>query len=243
MRQLLSMMSGITATDSAICFPVPCHCDPATSIQECGRTVFEQESTSAEPGEAFRYSSAAWQLAGAVAEVVSGKTWAELVEERLVAPCGLQHTGFTNGHFPTYPDFNSEPTDLPMTANPWLAGGAYSTVGDYSKVLVMHLRDGLCEQKRVLSPEMVQLMQEDLVPDGAAMFPPEFRLEAINYGMGWWKYGDQPGLLVDSGAFGARAILHPDEGWGAIMIIETESTDGSELRKRLVPAIREALGI
>jgi hypothetical protein len=27
-----------------------------------------------------------------------------------------------------------------------------------------------------------------------------------------------------------------------IMIIETESADGSELRKRLVPAIRETLG-
>ena len=103
----------------------------------------------------------------------------------------------------------------------------------------MHLEDGLCGNERVLSPEMVRAMQEDLVPDGVAF--PEWRPEAVNYGMGWWKYEDDPGLLVDSGSFGARAILHPDEGWGAIMIIETTSDNGRELRKRLVPAIRAAL--
>ena len=86
---------------------------------------------------------------------------------------------------------------------------------------------------------MVQAMQEDLVPEGAAM--PAWRPEAINYGMGWWKYEDEPGLLIDSGAFGARAHLHPDEGWGAIMILEAKSLDGSELRTRLVPAIRADL--
>jgi CubicO group peptidase (beta-lactamase class C family) len=242
-QHILSMMSGITVTDPETCFPAPCHCDPAITIQECGRTVFENDGTSAGVGEAFRYGSAAWQLAGAVAEVVSGRTWAELVQERLVAPCGLRNTGFTNGKIPSYPDFGGDPTNLAETANPNLAGGAYTTVNDYSKVLLMHLRDGLCEQERVLSLEMVELMQQDLVPDGAARFPPDFRPEAINYGMGWWKYEDQPGLLIDSGRFGARAILHPDEGWGAIMIIETTTEEGSELRKRLVPALREALGL
>ncbi|MBW2628543.1 MAG: hypothetical protein JRE45_13060 [Deltaproteobacteria bacterium] len=103
----------------------------------------------------------------------------------------------------------------------------------------MHLRDGLCGQERVLSPEMLQAMQEDLVPEGVAM--PSWRPEAINYGMGWWKYEDEPGLLIDSGAYGARAVLHPEEDWGAIMIIETTSDEGHELFTRLVPVIRAAL--
>ena len=238
-RHLLSMMAGIPGTSGkTLPYTEPCVVDSAATLQECGQIVFRNESQFIPPGQEFRYSAGAWQLAGAVAEVVSGKTWAELVEEKLIAPCALHATGFSN----IRPDqFDGDPTNLPETANPRLGGGAYSGVSDYSKVLLMHLRRGLCGQLRVLSSEMVQLMQEDLVPEGAAGLPPIWRPEAINYGMGWWKYEDQPGLLVDSGGFGARAILHPEEGWGAIMIIETESEDGHELFNGLVPAIREAL--
>ena len=240
MRQILSMMSGLPPLFSfgGACYPVPCECDPATSIQECGRTVFQDESESIAPGLEFRYSR--WQLAGTVAEVVSKASWAELLRQKLVAPCGLPNTGYRNGAFPEYPDaFDGDPAKLAETENPSLGGGAYTTVNDYSKVLLMHLREGLCGQERVLSPDMVQAMQEDLVPEGVAM--PDWRPEAVNYGMGWWKYEDEPGLLIDSGAYGARALLHPDEEWGAIMIIETTSDDGHELLERLVPVIRAAV--
>lgn len=239
MRQILSMMSGLTPLFwfSDVCYPARCECDPATSIQECGRTVFQDESASIAPGAEFRYSR--WQLAGAVAEIVSNMSWGELVRRKLVAPCGLPNTGYRST-FPEYPEaFDGDPANVPETENPSLGGGAYTTVNDYSKVLLMHLREGLCGQARVLSPGMVRAMQEDLVPEGVVM--PDWRPEAINYGMGWWKYEDEPGLLIDSGAYGARALLHPDEDWGAILIIETTSADGRELRKRLVPVIRAAV--
>ncbi|RLB36968.1 MAG: hypothetical protein DRH30_14050 [Deltaproteobacteria bacterium] len=239
MRQILSMMSGLPPSFwiSDVCYSFPCECDPATSIQECGRTVFQDESMSIPPGEEFRYTR--WQLAGAVAEIVSNMSWAELVRQKLVAPCGLPNTGYRR-LFPEYPEvFDGDPANVPETENPGIGGGAYSTVNDYSKVLLMHLRDGLCGQERVLSPEMLQAMQEDLVPEGVVM--PSWRPEAINYGMGWWKYEDEPGLLIDSGAYGARAVLHPEEDWGAIMIIETTTDEGHELFKRLVPVIRAAL--
>jgi hypothetical protein len=78
-----------------------------------------------------------------------------------------------------------------------------------------------------------------LVPEGTAM--PIWRPPAVNYGMGWWKYEDEPTLLIDPGAFGARAYLDPVEGWGAIAILEADTTDGAELRQTLVPAIRSVL--
>jgi len=239
MRQILSMMSGLPSSFwfGGVCYPVQCQCDPATSIQECGRTVFQDESESIAPSVEFHYGQ--WQLAGAVAEIVSNMSWAELVRQKLVAPCGLPNTGYRS-NFPEYPEaFDGDPANVPETENPNLAGGAYTTVNDYSKVLLMHLREGLCGQERVLSPEMVQAMQEDLVPEGVAM--PDWRPEAVNYGMGWWKYEDEPGLLIDSGRYGARALLHPDEDWGAIMIIETTSDDGHELLERLLPVIRAAV--
>lgn len=74
MRQILSMMAGLPVliNTGGLCLPHACECDPATTMQECGRVVFEDESMSIPPGEEFHYGR--WQLAGAVAEVVSGKT-------------------------------------------------------------------------------------------------------------------------------------------------------------------------
>ena len=245
MRHILSMMSGIPAPSSGDFddwFEDPCRRDPTTTLQDCARTVFQDETRTIPPMQEFRYSGASWQIAGAVAEIVTGQPWAVLVERWLASPCGLNATGYgNNGGTNAYPsDFDGDPDSLPETANPSLGGGAYSTVNDYSKVLLMHLHDGLCGDVRVLSEASVEAMQEDLVPDGVAM--PIWRYEAINYGMGWWKYENEPTLLIDPGAYGARAYLDPEEGWGAIVILEARTVDGRALREALVPAIRAAAG-
>jgi CubicO group peptidase (beta-lactamase class C family) len=243
MRQMLSMMSGLPPLIPfrvlGVCNPTACECDPAANMQECARTVFQNETMSVPPGTAWLYGR--WQLAGGVAEIVSNRSWAQLVRERLVEPCGLPSTGYKSDVHSAYPEvFAGDPANLPETDNPGLAGGAYSNVCDYSKVLLMHLREGLCGQVRVLSPAMVQAMQEDLVPEGVKMLT--FSAGVVNYGMGWWKFeGDLEGLLIDSGAWGARAFVHPEEDWGAIFIMEADSNDGHELLERIVPVIRMAL--
>jgi CubicO group peptidase (beta-lactamase class C family) len=242
-RNILSMMSGIPSRNSGAVedwYFDPCVFDPDVTLEECARSVYQFEDHSVPPGQEFRYSAGAWQVAGAVAEAVADASWAELVQQKLASPCALQFTGYTNIRTTDYPsDFNGDPESLPETANPYLGGGAYSTVTDYSKVLLMHLYDGVCDDARVLSQTSVRAMQEDLVPEGTAM--PIWRPPAVNYGMGWWKYEDEPTLLIDPGAFGARAYLDPVEGWGAIAILEADTTDGAELRQTLVPAIRSVL--
>lgn len=239
MRQILSMMSGMPLSFSSEngCFPFPCSCDPTTTIQECGRIEFEDESMWIEHNLEFRYSD--WQLAGAVAEIVAGAAWADLATQKLIVPCGLPNTGYTNGTKAEARALDGDPANMPATDNPSLDGGAYTTVNDYSKVLLMHLRHGRCGQTRVLSPSMVSAMQEDLVPEGVAI--PDWFPDAINYGMGWFKYETEPGLLIDPGALGARAVLNPADDWGAIMIIETTTAEGHELFERLVPVIRAAV--
>lgn len=233
-RSLLSMMSGIPEDD--LCFR-----DPSTTLRECGRAIFQDESQSVPAGEKFQYSGDAWQLAGAVAEVVSGKTWDDLVEERLVAPCGLTDTGYRNfGATVPYPgDLNGDPASIAPSENPNVGGGAYSTINDYSKVLSMHLHDGLCEGQRVLSTAMVHAMREALVPEGVVL--PPWRPEALNYGMGWWWFEEAPALLVDTGAWGARSVIHPEEGWGAILIIEANTLLGTIMYRDIVPLIRAAV--
>ena len=82
--------------------------------------------------------------------------------------CELPDTDYWNGYRPEHPD-RFDPHDFDPTDNPNIGGGASSTVNDYSKVLLMHLHDGVCGEERVLSPEMVRSMQRDLVPDGVPM--------------------------------------------------------------------------
>ena len=238
-EHLLSMMSGIEGWPAA---NHACVHDPTTKVKECGRAVFEDETESIPPGEEFRYSGSAWQLAGAVAEVVSGKSWAELVDERLVEPCSLLNTGFlsTDSQLGYPMAFDGDPANFPPSDNPEIGGGAYTTVSDYSKVLLMHLHDGRCGDQVVLSSEMVERMQAELVPDGLVL-PPWTPSPAVNYGMGWFRYEEDPSLAVDPGAWGAKAILHPDEGWGAILMIEVSFGVGNLMYNEIVPLIREAV--
>ena len=86
-------------------------------------------------------------MAGAVAEVASGQSWSQLIDEIYVQPCGLETLAYNN-HFAqlgggfSYPDeFAGDPTTLRDTANPNMEGGAYVTTGDYGKLLLMHLRE------------------------------------------------------------------------------------------------------
>jgi CubicO group peptidase (beta-lactamase class C family) len=238
-ENLLSMMSGIEGWPED---NHPCVHDPTTTVQACGRTVFQNESESVPPGEEYRYSGTAWQLAGAVAEVVSGKSWVDLVDEKLVQPCGLPNTGFlsTDSQLPYPAAFDGDPASWPPSDNPEIGGGAYITVNDYSKVLLMHLHDGRCGEQRVLSSEMVQHMQKDLTPEGVT-FPPWTFSPAVSYGLGWFRYEDDPELLIDPGAWGAKAVLHPGEGWAAILLLENNFTVGNTMLVEIVPLIREAI--
>ena len=48
----------------------------------------------AEPGAEFRYGGLSMQVAGRIAEVVSGKSWAKLFEERITGPCEMPNTRY-----------------------------------------------------------------------------------------------------------------------------------------------------
>jgi hypothetical protein len=56
-----------------------------------------------------------------------------------------------------------------------------------------------------------------------------------------FRYEEDPELLVDPGAWGAKAVLQPDEGWGAILIIEASFPVGNVMYNQIVPLIREAV--
>ncbi len=237
--QLLSNSSGLVGlADNPLYAKYACQYVPSGTLSDCAKAVYTADDAGdrVPPDTKFRYGGGPWQLAGGIAEVVSGKTWNELIQETY-GPCGADTLGYTN-HFAqafasggiaaalSYPTFFSgDPATLADSDNPNIEGGAFTTVLEYGKILLMHLRDGRCDSARVLSEAGVERMQQDRIAGYGAT--PNPRLSG--YGFGWWVSRDEPGYVVDGGAYGAMPWLDGEREYGAFVVIEATSALGAEL--------------
>ncbi len=245
--QLLSNSSGLVGLFPDAAFgPYLCQYLNSGTMQTCASTIFttaDDDTEVVEPDTEFRYGGAQWQVAGAVAEVASGQSWAELIDDIYVEPCGVATLGYNN-HFASigtgfdYPvAFNADPGTLEPTENPNMEGGAYITTGDYGKLLLMHLRDGRCGDTQVLSTEALAAMHGDRIDtayDGDAYG------EDTGYGMGWWV--NRPtGRITDEGAYGSVPWIDLEDGYGAYLVIEASSALGGALAAQLYDVVEETV--
>lgn len=236
--QLVSNSSGLVGLVAGFAYPpYLCQFLPGVALQECASAIF---TTSADdddviaPDTEFRYGGAQWQVAGAVAEAASGSSWAELVEQTLAEPCGLDSLGFNNhwtqlGLDFDYPDgFGADPSSLRPTDNPNIEGGAYMTAPDGAEFVLMLLREGRCGDEQVLSPEVVERLLADRIGEVYGGSDGD-----LGYGMGWFV-DRSTGLRLDSGAYGSVAWLDPAAGYGAYLVIE----DGDDVGRALAAALQ-----
>jgi CubicO group peptidase (beta-lactamase class C family) len=246
--QLMSNSSGLVGLVPNPAYgPYICQYLPFGTIQDCAASIFnnpDDENDVVTPDTEFRYGGAQWQVAGAVAEAVSGKSWAELIDEIYVQPCALESLAYNN-HLALiasegfrYPaSFNGDPTTLASTENPNMEAGAYITTGDYGKLLLMHLRGGACDDNQVLTQESLDLMHADRIGD---VYGGDAYSAGRGYGMGWWV-DRESGRISDEGAYGAVPWLDLADGYGAYLVIEADSATGNELAGLLYDVIDEAV--
>lgn len=245
--QLLSNSSGLVGLLPNPAYgPYICQYIPTGGLEECASQIFasaDDDEDIVSPDSEFRYGGAQWQVAGGVAEAVSGKSWAELIDEIYVQPCGLEVTAFNN-HFSTigsgfdYPTaFNADPGVLDPTDNPNMEGGAYTTTGDYGKLLLMHLRDGMCGDTQVLSTDALATMHADRI---ASVYDGNAGAPDFGYGMGWWV-DRESGYISDGGAYGSVPWLDLEDGYGAYLVIEADSGTGNMLADLLYDVVDDAM--
>lgn len=229
--QLVSNSSGLPSlADSATFAPYLCQYLSTGTLQDCAKTIYttvEDEPERTPPDTKFRYGGGPWQLAGGLAEVAGGKPWAELVQETYVEPCGVDSLGYVNQFQvagTTYPEvFEQNPDNVGGFDNPSIEGGAHIRPEDYGRLLLMHLRGGMCDGGRVLSEAAVARMQEDRIMAYGGMTPsPTLQ----GYGLGWWIDRNNEGVVVDGGAYGATPFLDNERGYGAIIIFEAQAALG-----------------
>jgi len=224
-----------------------CQYMPAGALSDCGRGIYsdDQPGNNRKPDQQFRYGGSQWQLAGALAEAVSGKSWADLIQETYVKPCEVPSLAFTNpfgassseGSSPLgYPSFfKADKANAPNTQNPSIEGGAYITAPDYAKLLLLHLREGKCGEERVLSAEAVKTMQTDRVAAyGGVLSATGEPSPYKGYGLGWW-IADH--FVADPGAYGAYPLLELERGYGAMILFEVSSAVGSKIALTVKPTL------
>ena len=142
------------------------------------------------PGKTFHYSGIGLQLAAAVIEKISGKSFETLFNERMAIPCEMTHTDF--GH----------------KAVPLAAGGAISTADDYIHFLTMILNNGIYNGKKILTEHSILEMETNRIsPETTIAYSPA---QAGNwgYGFGEWVMDNTPfqeasNLISSPGLFGS----------------------------------------
>ncbi|MBE7178088.1 MAG: beta-lactamase family protein [Mucilaginibacter polytrichastri] len=171
-------------------------------------------------GSVFHYGNTGLQLAGAVLEKISGKSFQVLFEERIAKPLGMKNTGF-----------GDRPVALP-------AGGASSTPDDYLRFLAMILNNGTSGHQKIIGENSLAEMQKNrLTPDVKTVYkPPVARNEG--YGFGEWVDGD---VLSSPGLFGSFPWVDKKRKYCAFLMTYSLENEGRGERFRELKALIDRL--
>ncbi|HEX6810753.1 MAG TPA: alpha/beta fold hydrolase [Planctomycetota bacterium] len=188
-----------------------------------------------QPGEAFRYGGTGFQIAAVAAERASAKSWHELFTERIAAPLGMQDTRFGE----LQPIGNEAGT----TKLPWVAGGAVSTLDDYSRFLQMLAGKGRFGDKQVLSEASVSAMWRDQVPESVEVKAFGFEAERVRYGLGTWiePLGGGALRVSDPGAFGFTPWIDLDLQVGGVLAVRDRASRVLPQLRRLQDEVRRTV--
>jgi CubicO group peptidase (beta-lactamase class C family) len=117
------------------------------------------------PGEIYSYSNPAYWLAGYVIEELSGKPYADAMNDRLFAPLGMARTTFRPTMAMTYPlaqGHDVRAGQPPFIVRPhannaasWPAGSIFSSVQDLSRFVIAFMNGGRIDGKQVLPPAVI----------------------------------------------------------------------------------------
>lgn len=210
--QLLSHTSGLPGLN----VPVPCLDNLSTTLDACVREIAAMPLRYP-PGAGYQYGGASFQVAGLMAATVTGKSFVDLFDERLVQPCNLRWSWLS-------------------TTNPRVAGGGISDTASMMKVLDIQ-RTGRCERNRILSRRARRAMTANWSATYASP----------SYGLGLWRdqlNGRGQAVTVSSaGAFGALPWFDRKRRYTAYLSMQVFGGVGvaANARTDLVPLIEQAL--
>ena len=166
-----------------------------------------------QPGTKFVYSGSGFCVAGRVAEVVLNQSLEQIAQEVLFRPLGLSHTTYLPSKEirKTVPTAYSRQSGGVLERQPSRTGGEllfilpggslFTTLDELAAFGVMHLEDGMCHEKQILSKKSIDEMRRFQSRQTATR----------RYGLGWFCENiDDQGLadrVYHGGAMGAYLVV------------------------------------
>jgi CubicO group peptidase (beta-lactamase class C family) len=183
------------------------------------------------PGSVFSYGSTGMHIGGRIAELVSGKSWQVLFNEKIGKPCNMV-------------------ARYGSVSNPIIAGGVNTSASDYLKFLEMIGNKGVYGGRRVLSENALAVMRSDQTnsavikgtPYASNPFSP-YPNSSIRYGIGnWLDVVDGSGNVLENsspGLFGTHPWQDAKNKIAGIIFTQTTRRKSNQSSLEIRKMIRD----
>ena len=185
-RHLLNQTSGMSALAGFVCLA---DLDERPDALERQARALSTLQLSRPVGDCFQYCNLNYNLLGLIIEAASGQTYAEYVQEHILAPLDMRHTytsqavarqnGLAMGHRYWFGVPVAAP-GIPFPAASLSAGGLISTSEDMARYLIAHLNAGRYGSAQVLSSAGIAELHRGVAEQRAT------DQVVAKYGMGWF---------------------------------------------------------
>lgn len=235
-RQLFSHTSGFPGSETEDYLS-----SRTLTLEEVANTIAKTENFAYEPGKGFAYGGISMQIAGRIAEVVTGKSWNQAFRQYLADPLGLSQTNFC----------------LNSASNPRIAGGACTSPKDLMILAEFILNKGVHQGKQIISAKMMEELWKDQTnkaPQLESPYPdnPKYNnpygAKTIYYGIGTWQdiynpitqYQEQ---ISGAGAFGTYFWMDRIRNISGVVFTSSLGALTRTTTFQIVDAIREAVSL
>lgn len=188
----------------------------------------------------FDYDNLLYVVAGEVIKRLSGKSWSEFVETRIMKPIGMSESAgvyerLTNKKNVALPHSTNEGELTPLKAFDIgmgaAAGGIYASVEDLTKWMLLQLNEGQHDDMVIFSKENHAEMWKPHTNLGFKVKPnPPYKTHFSAYGLGW-GISDLNGYLVFTHTGGLPGMLSkttiiPELDLGIVVLTNTDPGGG-----------------
>jgi CubicO group peptidase (beta-lactamase class C family) len=245
-RHLLHQASGMTSKDTAF---EASDAQGPEAIEE-GVRALAGSPLAGEPGGAFRYASANFNILGLLVQTVSGQPFGDYMEQHVFEPLDMDHSHPTRaaaradnaaaGYSLWFGSFWRQ-TDVPAPTTGMPSTTMYSSAEDLGHELTALLDGGRYGEARILLPESVK-----------TMFEPRVQMDGSKgYAMGWFTRplvesadpaarpgadADLPLLLEHQGEWAnshTYLAMVPDSRLGVALVINGNDTSAPSRLKAI----------
>lgn len=176
----------------------------------------------------FGYLNVMFIAAGLVIEAVTGKTWQEFVEERILKPLQMNHStskfeDFKANSNIALPHFEGKSLPPINYDNGGPVGGINASVEDILKWMKMWINNGLIGDEPFLSQRTFRTItsSHSIISSGSRTEP--MGTHFVTYGFGWRLYDYAGRKIVQHGGalpgYLSQVVIVPEEKLGIVILV------------------------